>query len=826
MTPDAVDVALGAQVTWEEDSGRHGGTALQLSAGADGIRFSLFDTPRPLPCPNLVRAEGWVKAERGACEVTVVLYDAETGAARGRHTIFFAQGNAQWKYGACDLDLTKTDGVLAYNIEVVARGEGVLLEALKLFTGESILSNGDFRQMGGYTEAQRARGVPAAWQRLYEASAQGAEAEGSYRIEEGVLVVEKGEGAFVLSSEVLSIPESAGGFVARARVVGGIPVVAVRQANRRGLVSEDRSNWTRPDIGATLVSSHFIEVLADGNRVSLLLRFPRQAGQYRLASVELVPMDKQSADLQLLVDQVGYDADEPLRFIAATDVFPKDGRGTFSLKGADGQSYDGELIPLGRSVGENESDWGQYYFEGVVPEGLTGAYALTATLGGATATVESVECGPNRRLRETGELAYRFYYVQRCGFEVPGWHAECHMDDATLPDGTHADVTGGYHNAGDYNKHMGNNTPVSMYGMIAAYENHKDFFDAIDRDGDGRADLLDEAMWGADWLRKMVDPKTGHMWTYVGNDIDFFGIPELETDGVSGTDDDRWIDVQTPGHLEPFVITGWAILARHADRDTYLDAAEKLWATYEDRIMAGDSPGHILATVELHRTSGKEKYRAAADALVRFHLGPLPETFDAAAAPSETCYPAALALYALAYPDAPAVGEIKERLKAHFTEAFRVADLDNPFGITRDKTEHGLSYFWPNCGYNTRYSTAAWHAYRTASLFADDKAFVARLKAYAADQIHWQLGMNPLDLCMLEGKGTSHRIYYHHRYADIPGRSRGAVPGTIPNGFIRAPGNIDAPWFDFSSTTVPSHTTCEPWLPHNAYYLLMLSAQR
>ncbi|MCP4638954.1 MAG: hypothetical protein GY851_00900, partial [bacterium] len=476
----------GGHVTWKENVGRHGGAALRFSATDDAIRFSLFEIPRPLPCPNLVRAEAWARAEGGECELAVLLHDSETGAVRGRHTILVAERNADWKYGACDLDLTKTDGILAYNIEVLARGQDVLLDGVKLFTASSILTNGDFRQMSGHTEEQQARGVPAVWQRLYEASTRGMEAEGNYRIEEreggNVLVVEKGDGVFVLSSEVLPILENAAGFVARARIVDGagdLPTLAVRQANRRGLLSEERSNWTRLDSAtdAALVSSGFIKVLPEGNRVSLLLRFPRQAGQYRLHSVELVPLEKRSTDLQLLVDQVGYDTDEPLRLIGATELFPKDGRGTFSLIGADGQSYEGELTPLGRSVGENNSDWGQYFFEGVVPEPAAGTYALAARLGGASATIESVKCGPRLRLRETGELAYRFYYVQRCGIAVPGWHAPCHMDDGTLPDGTHVDVTGGYHNAGDYNKHMGNNTPVSVYSMIAAYEAHQDFFD-------------------------------------------------------------------------------------------------------------------------------------------------------------------------------------------------------------------------------------------------------------------------------------------------------------------------------------------------------------
>ena len=57
-------------------------------------------------------------------------------------------------------------------------------------------------------------------------------------------------------------------------------------------------------------------------------------------------------------------------------------------------------------------------------------------------------------LKQTAADAVDFFFVQRCGFDVPGWHKACHLDDAKLPDGTHLDVTGGWHSAGDYNKPM------------------------------------------------------------------------------------------------------------------------------------------------------------------------------------------------------------------------------------------------------------------------------------------------------------------------------------------------------------------------------------
>jgi hypothetical protein len=112
---------------------------------------------------------------------------------------------------------------------------------------------------------------------------------------------------------------------------------------------------------------------------------------------------------------------------------------------------------------------------------------------------------PRLLFEETADLAAQFFFVQRCGGEVPGWHKACHLDDARLPDGAHRDLTGGWHDAGDYNKWMGDwNQSGSAYALVTAYLAGRDHFDRIDRDRDGRADILDEALWGARFLARPV----------------------------------------------------------------------------------------------------------------------------------------------------------------------------------------------------------------------------------------------------------------------------------------------------------------------------------
>ena len=79
---------------------------------------------------------------------------------------------------------------------------------------------------------------------------------------------------------------------------------------------------------------------------------------------------------------------------------------------------------------------------------------------------------------------------------------------------------------------------------------------------------------------------------------------------------------------------------------------------------------------------------------------------------------------------------------------------------------------------------------------------------------------------MLEGRGSFNPPRYHHRYDSIPGHERGAVPGTIPNGFVRDVGGYDRPGFDLSvgGRSHPSYRTSEPWLVHDVFFLLAVTA--
>ena len=84
-----------------------------------------------------------------------------------------------------------------------------------------------------------------------------------------------------------------------------------------------------------------------------------------------------------------------------------------------------------------------------------GRYVAETVINNRTYYSPPFEIDDELLLAKTGDIACRFFYYQRCGTAIPGFHAACHLDDARLYDGGHRDLTGGWHDAGDYNKYSG-----------------------------------------------------------------------------------------------------------------------------------------------------------------------------------------------------------------------------------------------------------------------------------------------------------------------------------------------------------------------------------
>ena len=129
------------------------------------------------------------------------------------------------------------------------------------------------------------------------------------------------------------------------------------------------------------------------------------------------------------------------------------------------------------------------------------------------------------------DFCLRYMRQQRSGFN-PFLKDSCHTHDgytvyAPVPDGTHIDVSGGWHDASDYLQYSATSANAT-YHLLAAYRDFPNVFadtkQANGLDGkNGIPDVVDEAKWGLDWLLKM-HPKDDWLFNQLGDDRDHRGM--------------------------------------------------------------------------------------------------------------------------------------------------------------------------------------------------------------------------------------------------------------------------------------------------------------
>jgi peptidoglycan/xylan/chitin deacetylase (PgdA/CDA1 family) len=138
----------------------------------------------------------------------------------------------------------------------------------------------------------------------------------------------------------------------------------------------------------------------------------------------------------------------------------------------------------------------------------------------------------------SADFCMRYMRQQRSGFN-PFLKDSCHTHDGytmygPMPDSTHVDVSGGWHDASDYLQYV-TTSANATYHLLMAYRDFPAVFgDAHLANGlegtNGRADVLDEAKWGLDWLLKM-HPRSDWMFNQLADDRDHISMrmPSLDS---------------------------------------------------------------------------------------------------------------------------------------------------------------------------------------------------------------------------------------------------------------------------------------------------------
>ena len=446
------------------------------------------------------------------------------------------------------------------------------------------------------------------------------------------------------------------------------------------------------------------------------------------------------------------------------------------------------------------------------------------------------------------------------------------------------DARGGWFDAtGDYGKHMSHLSFSTYFNPQQVSQSAWSLFKAyreLDANGNPyfkqyKKRLLDEAMFGADYLVRMRNPNGSFYITVSGrgpekkpedriisakaerhiiltpetkDKVRDYGREKIRGDAAfeAGYREGAGVSIAALAMASTYQVSGDFTAA------DYLKTAEETFAFLEKNNLsyANDGKENILddysaltAAVELFKATKKPVYKAAAErraASLLARLMPNAKPADYWRAddkdrpffhPADAGWPiVALADYH-EIADASVQAGIVDAVKRSMAFELGVTgEAANPFGYSRQfvQSRDGVrrtSFFFPHDtetapwwqGENARLGSMAAAGRRAARLFADDKALADKCRAFGRDQLNWILGLNPFDACMLQGRGRNNPQYIFfesYEYTNAPG---GVVNG-ITGGY-KDESDIDLN-LHFSETGKDDDWRwAEQWLPHAAWFL-------
>ena len=364
-------------------------------------------------------------------------------------------------------------------------------------------------------------------------------------------------------------------------------------------------------------------------------------------------------------------------------------------------------------------------------------------------------------------LVLQYFDVQRCGPQTSEHRGPCHADDGIAVGGPRSgqriDVSGGWHDAGDYLKFVETTSYVAAV-ILHAYDRHPAHFSKRFPSVPGVLPLpLAYARVGLDWLLKM-HPSPNEFYYQVGSadDHDSWRLPEDDTRAVNKGWKPRPAQFGVGANLagrtaaalaaasrqfKPYdpayaarclasARTAFALGLKNPKIETTLPADYYPEKTWHDDMEWG--------AVSLYDATGERSYL---DQAVRFAK---------LAGPAET-YSSVYDVHALAhsalYPHATAAFQ-KQLLAWLKSDADDVRDYaaSNPYGL-------GVSYTW---GTAEAAVGAAMNCLAYARL-SGNKQYAET----ARRQRDFVLGCNPFGLSCLIGAGTRYPLFPHHQIANL-----------------------------------------------------------
>lgn len=505
---------------------------------------------------------------------------------------------------------------------------------------------------------------------------------------------------------------------------------------------------------------------------------------------------KSTSDKQpkILIDQLGYRTDDQ-KIALFKNIYP----GKF------------EVIDLN----SNKTVLTENAYRPGIYDKSTGEKVYTLNFSTLTKTGEYYLLIPNLSLKssnffinnnvynECAVKTLQSFYYERCGIQIDNgtiWkHPACHTKPAFYYDNPEKqkNVTGGWHDAGDYNKFVPT-TAVSAAFLLYTYENDPSFFKDgqlnIPENHNSIPDILDEARWGLKWLLKMQRPDgavyhkvsikkwTGEHLPDKEQDKQYiFGISSASTAdeaAVTALGAKIFIkyDREFAAKLLKSATAAWGFLSKHPGNiplGGFKNPPGVLGGNYTDD---EDSDERLWAAIELYRATGIDEY-------LKYFLS----NYQKVGGPNYTVSwknTANFAFYSfLKLPISIETEDARKKI---------ISNLNTYAGYVVKKIERSGyrcslnpdEYFWGSNSVLLGYAFDLIYAYCITGKVVYFQG--------ALDQMHYILGRNTFGISFVTGVGTNPVRYPYHQFSMLFDDGN-PVPGMVvagPNKFAKLNGFV------------------------------------
>jgi endoglucanase len=382
------------------------------------------------------------------------------------------------------------------------------------------------------------------------------------------------------------------------------------------------------------------------------------------------------------------------------------------------------------------------------------------------------------------KASLRMFYLQRCGTELTAElagdfaHPACHTEKATIF-GTKdkIDVSGGWHDAGDYGRYVVSGAKAAA-DLMLAYSLYPDAFDdnlGIPESGNEIPDVLDEVKYELDWLFKMQNSEGGVYHKVTCANFPSFVMPEEETEelivtpvSTTATADFAAVMAMASTVYAPFDMPFSQRCLDAATRASgYLDKHQGIeGAKNPDGIVTGEYPDQndaderLWAYAELFKATGDTVYDDEFSALM---------SGGSATCNTDLGWQGVGAYAGYAYLSADKnKGKFYDVVHASFMAG--IADIEATASTD---------------SYNCSLKEYPWGSNMTVAnngmllLLFDKAEGTNKGDAVAREQLNYLLGTNGTGYCFLTGFGTLSPKNPHHRPSQA---KKTAVPGMLAGG--------------------------------------------